>query len=88
MATHKSAVKRHRQSLKRREHNRQIKATMRSAIKKTLSAAQGGNTAEAKTLLRQTEGLIASAATKHILHPRNARRKISRLASRVAAAGK
>lgn len=79
MANHKSAIKRNRQSIKARERNRVARAAVRTAIKK---ASQAGNDAESKELMRQAERAIAKAAAKGILHPKNAQRKISRLASK------
>lgn len=84
MARHKSAVKRHRQSLKRRERNRSQRSTLRNAIKKALAAVQEGDAGQALSLLRSAERLIARAGKKGIIHRRNAQRKISRLARTAA----
>lgn len=78
MANHKSAEKRHRQSLKRRDRNRMAKSGFRTAIKKAKSAVESKD-ANAKELLRQAEKAIAKAANKGIVHKKSAARRISRL---------
>ena len=85
MANHKSAIKRHRQSLKRRDHNRSRRAEVRTAIKKASAAATAGNETEAKTLARQAESVMAKAAKRGLFHKKTLARKISRLASQASA---
>ncbi|MCC6220029.1 MAG: 30S ribosomal protein S20 [Deltaproteobacteria bacterium] len=84
MATHKSAVKRHKQSLKRRERNRVAKATIRTTIKKVRALAESGNLSEANKLFVKANSLLDSAASKGIIHKANAQRNISRLSQYVA----
>lgn len=81
MANHKSAIKRHRQSLKRRDKNRTQRAAVRSAIKDTRVAAEAGDQKKALELLKAAERLIAKTAGRSLYHPRNASRKVSRLAT-------
>jgi small subunit ribosomal protein S20 len=83
MANHKSAEKRHRQSLKRRLRNRTAKAAVRTAVKKTRAAVESKDP-NAAELLRAAERAIAKAASKGLFHRKNAARQISRLASAVA----
>lgn len=83
MANHKSAKKRHRQELRRRIANRDVRSACRTAIKQVRLAAEKGNLSEAEALLRKAQQTVATAATKKIFHPRNASRKISRLAALV-----
>ncbi len=89
MANHKSAIKRHRQSLKRRTRNRLVKGSIRGAVKEVQSAVieAGADKAEAlkiaKANLVAAEKLISSAASKKVVHARSASRKISRLAKLV-----
>lgn len=85
---HKSAQKRHRQSLKRRLINRSRKSTIKTFSKKAVAAVQEGaeNAAE---LQRKAESLIDKAAKGSTLHKNAAARKKSRLAkalNRAAAA--
>jgi small subunit ribosomal protein S20 len=88
MANHKSAIKRHRQSLKRRTRNRLVKGSIRGAVKQvqgtlTSTASKAEKLKEAQAQLVAAEKLLASAASKKVIHPRNAARKISRLAKLV-----
>ena len=88
MANHKSAIKRHRQSIKRRDHNRSRRAEVRTALKKASAATAAGNETEAKTLARQAESAMAKAAKRGLFHKKTLARKISRLASQASAAKK
>lgn len=83
MATHKSAEKRHRQSLKRRDRNRVRRAAVRSAVKETRLAADSGDKKKALELLRSTERILAKSAGRKVLHSRSASRHMSRLAAYV-----
>lgn len=78
MANHKSAEKRHRQSLKKRENNRNAKSAVRTAIKKARTAAEKGE-ATKKDLTKTAESKIAKLATKGIIHKKTAQRLISRI---------
>jgi small subunit ribosomal protein S20 len=84
MANLKSAIKRNRQSIKRRDRNREARAAIRSAMKDARAAADSGNKAKAQELLKSAEKLIAKAANKKLYHSSNASRKVSRLAVYVA----
>lgn len=83
MANHKSAIKRHRQSLKRRDRNRSAKAAVRTAVKNASAAAVSGNKTEAETLARSAESLMAKASKKGLFHKATLARKISRLQAQV-----
>ena len=85
MATHASALKAHRQSLKNREHNRQFRARLRNALRSVRTAIDGNDLAGAKTALKQTISLIDKMAAKGIIHRNAAGRYKSRLSTRVAA---
>lgn len=88
MANHKSAIKRHRQSLKRRDANRSRRGEVRTAIKKAAAAAAAGNTEEAKKLARQAESAMSKATKRGLFHKKTLARKIGRLASSVGSTGK
>jgi small subunit ribosomal protein S20 len=88
MANHKSAIKRHRQSLKRRDSNRSRRAEVRTALKKAATAATAGNETEAKTLAQQAESAMSKATKRGLFHKKTLARKISRLASSISAASK
>jgi len=83
MATHASAEKRHRQSLKRREQNRFARGTLRTAIKKVNHLVESGNGEQAQLAFCDAAKLIDKAAVHGLLHKNNARRKVSRLQKRI-----
>lgn len=84
MATHASAAKRHRQSLKRRDRNRFQKATIRTAIKSALANLEKGDIEGAKKATATATKLLDKAAIHGVMHRKTASRTISRLAKRVA----
>ena len=85
MASHASALKAHRQSLKNREHNRQYRSRLRTALKNVRSAIDGNDKAAAKSALREVVSLIDKLASKGIIHRNAAGRYKSRLTTRLAA---
>ena len=85
MASHASALKAHRQSLKNREHNRQFRSRLRTALKNVRSAIDGNDKAAAKAAMRDVASLVDKLAGKGIIHKNAAARYKSRLASRLAA---
>ena len=87
MASHASALKAHRQSLKNREHNRQFRSRLRSALKNVRAAIAGKDPAAARTAFQQTVSLIDKMASKGIIHKNAAGRYKSRLSQRLAARG-
>ncbi len=87
MATHKSAIKRHKQSLKRKERNRTAKSTMKTAVKKTVELIASGDIVAAKAQAKLTNRLFDKAAIHGILHKKTAARSISRLYLKINQAG-
>ena len=83
MASHASALKAHRQSLKNREHNRQFRSRLRTALKNVRSAIDGNDKAAAKAALRDVVSLVDKLASKGIIH-RNAAAATSRAWPRVS----
>ena len=83
MANHKSAMKRHRQSLVRRARNRAVKTRVKNVIKDLRTAIDANDTERAATVLKEATSIIDRASTKGVLHSRTAARKISRLAMAV-----
>src|SRR5262245_66492407 len=79
MATHRSAKKRHAQSLRRRARNNQIRKTVRAAVRQ-LRAAKASGSKEVPELLANAERLLRKAASKGVLHKRTVSRTVSRLA--------
>ena len=83
MANHKSALKRHRQSLLARARNRAVKTRVRNVIKAVRSALVGGDVAAAEAALLTATKVLDKAATKRVIHWRTAARSISRLSAAV-----
>ncbi len=75
----RSAEKRERQNVKRRMHNRMIKSSVRTQIKKFDAAVQAKDKEAAKTAMDLSFKLLDSAASKGVLHKNTASRKKSRL---------
>lgn len=88
MANTKSAVKRHRQSLKRRARNTHWRSTVKTAVKKVREAVEVKDPAKAKDALKAAEKVLKKAAGKGAIHARNASRHVSRLAKAVSASAK
>ena len=86
LATHRSAIKRHRQSLKRRDRNRQVRGGVRKAIKRTRMAVAAGDADKAQAYLQIAISRLDRAAFKGVLHKNNVARRKSRLARLVARA--
>lgn len=85
VASHASALKAHRQSLKNREHNRQFRSRLRTALKNVRAAIDGNDKAAAKSALRDVVSLIDKLASKGVIHKNAAGRYKSRLTTRLAA---
>ena len=84
MASHDSALKAHRQNVKHREHNRQLRTRLRSALRDIRAAIDSDDPAKVKYALRSTISLVDKMAAKKLIHRNTAGRYKSRLASRVA----
>ncbi len=80
MANHKSALKRIRQTEKRRLRNRRVRSQMKTVLKKFYKAVDGElEGVDPGEMHRKTVSTIARAASKGVLHKRTAARKISRI---------
>jgi small subunit ribosomal protein S20 len=84
VATHASALKAHRQSLKNRERNRQFRSRLRGALKAIRAAIDGKDSAAAKAALDETVSLVDKMASKGVIHRNAAGRYKSRLHTRLA----
>jgi small subunit ribosomal protein S20 len=84
VASHASALKAHRQSLKRREQNREFRARLRTALKSIRSAIDKKDVAAAGQELNKTVSLIDKLASKGIIHRNAAARYKSRISTRLA----
>ncbi len=80
---HQSQIKRERQTLKRHARNVILESSLKTSIKKVKEAAQKKNKTLAQTLLIGATQALYKAASKGVIHSRNASRRVSRLASLV-----
>jgi small subunit ribosomal protein S20 len=69
MANIKSARKRARQAIQRRDHNMPLRTRVRSAIKDVKKAIAAGNKDQATKELRDAQGVIDRVVAKGVLHP-------------------
>ena len=83
MANIRSAIKRARQSEKRRARNRSIRTRVRNVSKQVVVAVAAGDGAAAGNALTVAQSVIDRAAKRGVLHRRAASRRKSRLARRV-----
>jgi small subunit ribosomal protein S20 len=79
VASHESALKAHRQSVVRREKNRQFRSKLRTALKSIRAAVEGKDVEKAKGQLAETASLIDKMASKGIIHDNAAARYKSRI---------
>lgn len=80
MANHKSALKRIRQSEKRRVRNQRVRSGMRTLTKRFRLAIESGDAAQANEAFGGAAQAIRSAASKGIIPRQRADRSVSRLA--------
>lgn len=79
MGMHASAIKKDRQALRRREHNRTMMAAIKTAVKKVRSAVGAKNPTDAKAALAEAVPALSKAASKKLIHKNRASRLVSRL---------
>lgn len=82
LANHKSALKRHRQSIAQRLRNRSQRSAMKNTVKKLHSAIEANDKDAVRMTLVDATSIIAKTATKGIIHSNTASRTISRLTKR------
>ena len=81
---HKSAIKRHRQSLKRAARNKTVRSQMRHTIRELREVIGRSEGEAAGKMLPGVVKTIDKAVTKGIIHRNSAARRISRLSRQVA----
>ncbi|HLU10626.1 MAG TPA: 30S ribosomal protein S20 [Oceanobacillus sp.] len=79
MANHKSAIKRQRQNEKRRMYNRAWRSRARTFVKKARVAISDTPSDAAVEATREAIRELDKAASKGVIHRRNAARRKSRL---------
>jgi len=83
VATHASAEKRHRQSLKRRVRNRATRTKLQGEVRKLHEAIDGKDPKKAEDQLRKAVSTLMRTAAKGVIHKRTASRRAGRLARAV-----
>jgi small subunit ribosomal protein S20 len=78
MANHPSAAKRNRQRIKRTARNRNVRASVRTAVKKARAAIAAGGDA-AKAIVDAAEVELARAASAGVVHVNAAARTTARI---------
>jgi small subunit ribosomal protein S20 len=81
---HTSALKAHRQSEKKRTHNKGLKKRVKTTVKELTSVISSKDKTKAAELLKLVSSRLDKAAKSGGLHWKTAARKKSRLAKRVA----
>jgi small subunit ribosomal protein S20 len=87
VATHKSAIKRQKQALKKQERNKSVKSMLKTLAKKVEQAVEAKSADSAKDALVKAMKAYDKAASAGIIHRTTASRKISRLSAKVGKAG-
>lgn len=83
MAKHPSAAKRHRQSLRRRARNQQVKSRIRTLIKKLRGTIAKQEKEAAAAQLRDVNRELDKAVKKGVLKRNTASRYLARLSQAV-----
>ncbi|MGH3187501.1 MAG: 30S ribosomal protein S20 [Streptosporangiaceae bacterium] len=84
MANIKSQIKRNKQNEKARQRNKSVKSLLRTSVRKFREAADGGNLDEAGTALRVACRQLDKAASKGVIHKKQAANRKSAIAKRYA----
>lgn len=85
MANSAQAKKRARIAEKSRQHNVALRSSMRTAVKKVLTAINAGDKAAANTAFRDAQSKLDGMARKGILSKNKAARSKSRINARIKA---
>lgn len=83
MANHRSAIKRHKQSLKRAARNRAARTRVKNVVKAVRLAVMEKDADKADAAFVKATSVLDKSASKGAIHWRKAARKISRLAKAV-----
>ncbi len=88
VASHKSALKRIKQTRVRTERNRAHRSALRNQVRRLRAAIDAKDQPAAQSLLAPTLALIDGSIHKGIIHPNTAARYKSRLSVRFNALGR
>ncbi len=78
--------KRDKQNVKRGAHNQGVKSRLRNLSKTFYRAVEAGDEEKARQIRDESQKVYNKAATKGIIHPNRAARKVSRLDKALAGA--
>ncbi|MFR9804738.1 30S ribosomal protein S20 [Pseudonocardia sp. RS010] len=87
MANIKSQIKRVKTNEKRRQRNKSVKSSVKTAIRKFREAAEAGETEKAVELQRAAARALDKAAGKGVIHKNQAANRKAAIAKRVAKIG-
>ena len=85
MANSTGSRKRARQAVKRNKHNSQIRAKVRTYVKKVAYAISAGDKKEAVSGFAAMQKNVDQAVSKGLIHKNQAARKKSRLSTQIKA---
>ena len=85
MANHPSAIKRYRQSQRRRLINQMNRHRLKTQLKKLRAAISTGKAADVKAIIPETFGIIDRSVQKGVIKKNTAARYKSRLSKRINA---
>jgi small subunit ribosomal protein S20 len=83
VANHPSALKRHRQSVRRHARNQIIKTRVRNLVRAVRDAIRTGNGSAARSEFARASRALDKAVVKGVFHRNTASRRIARLAKAV-----
>lgn len=84
MANHASALKRHRQTVKRTQRNVALRTRLRHLVRSVRQAVSGGDSSKATETLTVATQALDKAVSKGLIHRNNASRRIARLSRAVS----
>jgi small subunit ribosomal protein S20 len=80
-----SAIKRIKQSQKRRARNKAEKSKLRTSVKKYNVAIDKADAMSAEELLKASVKAVYKASSKNVIHKRQAARRVSRMTKKLNA---
>ena len=86
MANIKSQIKRVKTNEKRRQRNKSVRSSVRTAVRKFREAVEAGNAEEAAELQRAASRALDKAASKGVIHKNQAANRKSAMAKRISSA--
>jgi len=84
VANIKSQIKRNKQNEKARQRNKAVKSSLKTSVRKFREAADAGDVDEATLAMRTAVRSLDKAASKGVIHKRQAANRKSAIAKRCA----